>query len=80
MISNGKKYDLCAVSNKVVYEKGKAVYFGEADGIDYTVTVVIPPKFPVKLIRVQYKKGIFPETSFEIKPVMGDSVQAANGI
>ena len=80
VIINGKKYDLCAVSNKVVYEKGKAIYYGEAEGINYTVTVVIPPKFPVKLIRIQYKKGTSPETSFEIKPVMGDSVQAVNGI
>ncbi len=79
-IINNKKYDLCAISNKVIYEKGRAVYFGEAEGISYTVTVVVPPKFPVKLIRVQYKKGNLPETRFEINAVMGDSVHKVNGI
>ncbi len=78
--TNGKKYDLCAISNKVTYEKGRAVYHGEAEDVSYTVTVVIPPKFPVKLIRVQYKKGSSHETCFEVKPVMGDSVQSVNGI
>lgn len=77
---NGKKYDLCAVSDKVSYEKGRAVYHGQAENIPFTVTVVIPPEYPVKLIRVQYKKGITAETAFEINAVMGDSAAETNAI
>ena len=80
MLSNGKRLDLCAVSSRVVYEKGKAVYFGEADGINYTLTVCVDPKYPVKLIRVQYPKGVSAETQFVIEPVMGDSVGHARNI
>ncbi len=80
MLSNGKEYDLCAVSSRVVYEKGKAVYFGDVDGIAYTVTVCIDRKFPVKLIRVQYSKGVVAETRFVVEPVMGDSVGRARSI
>ncbi len=80
LLLNGKKYDLCAVSSKVVYEKGKAVYFGNADGNGFTVTVCVDEKFPVKLIRVQYQKGITLQTQFVIEPVMGDSVGNAGNI
>lgn len=80
MLSNGKRFDLCAVSSKVVYEKGKAVYFGEVDGVDYTLTVCVDPKYPVKLIRIQYPKGVLAETQFVIEPVMGDSVGQARNI
>ncbi len=80
MLSNGKKYDLCAISSRVVYEKGKAVYFGEAEGINYTLTVCVDPKYPIKLIRAQYPKGVLAETQFVIEPVMGDSVGQARNI
>ena len=73
---NGREYDLCAVSDRVIYEKGKAVYFGNAENISFTVTVTVAPKFPVKLIRVQYPKGVSARTNFYIDPVMGDSVAA----
>ncbi len=78
LIKEDKKYDLCAVSNKVIYEKGKAIYFGEIEGNTYSVTVAVSPKFPVKLIRVRMSapQGI----SFELKPVMGDSIAPVNGI
>ncbi len=74
-----KKYDLCAVSNKVIFEKGRAVYCGEIEGNSYRVTVVVPPKYPVKLIRVEYDRTPL-ETLFEIRPVMGDSVVRRRGI
>ena len=77
---NGKRHDLCAISSRVVYEKGKAVYFGELDGVDYTLSVSVDPKYPIKLIRVQYPKGISIETRFSVEPVMGDSVGQARSI
>ncbi len=80
LTENGKKYDLCACSNKVVFEKGRAVYHGEIEGHAYTVTVTVPPKFPVKLIRVKYSKGEPLETLFEFEPVMGDSVAPVSSI
>lgn len=80
LVSNGKKYDLCAIANKVVYGQGRAVYYGTADGIDFSVTAVIPPRYPIKLISVQYKKGVSAETSFEFSPVMGDSAFTPDGI
>jgi len=76
-----KKYDLCAISNKVSFEKGRAVYYGDADGIDYNLTVTVHPKFPVKLLRVRYTKADEPlETIFELQPVMGDSIAPVKGI
>ena len=80
MLSNGNRFDLCAVSSKVVYGKGKAVFFGNVDGIDYTLTVCVDPKYPIKLIRVQYPKGVTAETRFVVEPVMGDSVGHARNI
>ncbi len=80
MISSGIKYDLCAVSNKVVFKNGRAVYYGIADGKEFAVTVVIPPEFPIKLVSVQYGKGVSAETVFELSPVMGDSVSTPDGI
>ncbi len=74
-----KRYDLCAVSNKVIFEKGRAVYCGEIEGNPYRVTVVVPPKYPVKLIRTEYDKAPI-ETLFEITPVMGDGVAKKRGI
>lgn len=79
-VINGKKFDLCAASYKTSYEKGSAVYYGNADGVLYTVTVTVHPKFPVKLIRVRYQKGMSAETRFELNPVMGDSVAPVGGI
>ncbi|MBE6691938.1 MAG: hypothetical protein E7586_01220 [Ruminococcaceae bacterium] len=73
-----KFYDLCAVSKKVRYEKGFVVYEGEIKGNAFSVTVVIPPKYPVKLIKI---KSDFPiSVDFLLKPVMGDSVSPINGI
>ena len=80
MLSNGKRYDLCAASSRVAYEKGRAVYYGAADGINYALTVCVDPKYPVKLIRVQYPKGVSAETHFVIEPVMGDSVGQSGNI
>ncbi len=76
---NDKKYDLCAVSNKVVFEKGRAVYCGEIDGNNYRLTVVVPPKYPIKLIRIEYDRSAF-ETIFEIQPVVGDGVVGKRGV
>ncbi len=73
----GKNYDLCAVSGRVYYGKGQAVYEGNAGGIDYKVTVTVPPKYPVKLIYVEYQQS-GAKTRFCIKPVMGDLVAPTN--
>lgn len=80
LIRDGKKYDLCAISSRVVYEKGSASYFGSADGLEFTVTVTVDPRLPIKLMRVQYQKGISPETHFSVDPVMGDAVGKRSSI
>ncbi len=81
LILNGKEYDLCAVSNKVSFEKGKTVYYGNIEDIEYTLTVVVPPKYPVKLIRIQYEKNEKNlETRFQIKAVMGDSITPVRSV
>lgn len=72
---NGKCYDLCAVSQSVSYQKGKAVYFGYADDIGYTLTVCVDPKFPIKLIKVEYEGDMNIETEFCVTPVMSNSVR-----
>lgn len=79
-LKNGIKYDLCAVSNKVVYSKGKADYYGKFGDIEYLLTVVIPPEYPVKLIRVRYLKALPEKTFFAVTPVMGDKVSGIGGI
>ena len=79
-VFENRKYDLCAVATKVKYEKGSAVYCGDIGGASYTVTVTVPPEYPVKLIRVQYQKGASFQTVFQFSPVMGDNVQPVNGI
>ncbi len=71
-------YDLCAVSKKVKYEKGSVVYEGEIKGNGFSVTVVISPKYPVKLIKVESASSL--SVDFLLKPVMGDSVAPVNGI
>ncbi len=80
LVADGKKYDLCAISNKVIYKKGEAIYYGEADGVEYSLSVVIPPKYPVKLMRIKLSKNENRTLSFGIKPVMGDSVRNVGGI
>ncbi len=77
---NGTRFDLCACSHKVVYQKGFAEYVGEIEGKSYKVVVTVDPKFPIKLIRVQFPKGDFAKTCFELKPVMGDSTVVKKGI
>ncbi|MBR2900750.1 MAG: DUF3131 domain-containing protein [Clostridia bacterium] len=80
LVANGRKYDLCSISHKVLYKKGEAVYYGEADGVEYSVSVIIPPKYPVKLIRIRFSKNENRDAVFEINPVMGDSVRRVGGI
>ncbi len=75
---NEIEYDLCAVSHKVLYEKGHAIYYGATEDNEYTVTVTVHPKYPVKLIRIKALKPA--EMSFEFTPVMGDSVAPVNGM
>jgi len=77
---DGKKYDLCAVSHKVEYKKGFAVYSGGIDGIEYSVTVTVHPKFPIKLIRVRYKDSARVKSVFSVNAVMGDSARAINSL
>ncbi len=74
-----KKYDLCAMSGRVVYQKGSAMYFGDINGNAYSVTVTIPQKYPIKLIRVRYEKNGL-DTRFELRPVMSDGISAERGI
>lgn len=78
-LSNRKKYDLCAMSHSVVYGKGRAEYYGTVEGNGYHLTVTVHPKFPVKLIKVEYDKEIY-ETRFSLRPVMGDSILPQKGI
>ncbi len=77
--ADGRSYDLCAVSNKVVYSMGTAVYHGEIDQNRYSVTVCVDPKFPVKLIRVRFY-GDAVKARLSLMPVMGDSVLPVSGI
>ncbi len=46
----GKQYDLCAISNSVVYRAGYAEWRGVCDGINYTVKCGIEKKLPLKMI------------------------------
>ncbi len=81
LIHRNKKYDLCAISNKVSFEKGRVIYYGEVDGNEFTLTVTIHPKYPVKLVSVSYSKSEKDlETVFELNPVMGDSIKPVRGI
>ena len=77
-VSGDKYYDLCALSEKVRYEKGRVVYEGELNGNSFSVTVVVSPKYPVKLIKVESANPV--SVCFALKPVMGDSVFPVNGM
>ncbi|MBO4216470.1 MAG: hypothetical protein J5940_00845, partial [Clostridia bacterium] len=45
-----RDYDLCAVSDSAVFSPGCAEYTGNADGIEYRVTVTVDPKLFVKSV------------------------------
>ncbi len=80
LLHGNKKYDLCACSYKVSYEKGIAVYHGNIEDNEYRATVTVHPKFPVKLVRIEYDNRFMPETVFSLEPVMGDTVFGSNRI
>ncbi len=76
-----KKYDLCAVSSRVSFEKGRAVYYGTVENVEFSLTVAVHPKYPVKLIRVEYSQTERElHTIYELQPIMGDSIAPVRGI
>ena len=77
---NGRLYDLCAISHTVVYEKGVATYRGSVCEAEYTLSVTVHPKYPIKLMRVRYHTDNPIETRFCIEAVSGNTVSAKNGI
>ena len=77
---NETLYDLCACSQYVTYEKGVAVYRGSIGKTEYSLTVTVHPKYPVKLVKVEYHGGIAPRTRLCIDAVMGNTVSAKSGI
>lgn len=78
MVVDDKYHDLCALSERVKYEKGRVVYEGEINRNPFSVTVVVSPKYPLKLIKVESATSA--SVCFALKPVMGDSVSPVNGI
>lgn len=50
LFEGGKVYDLISLSDKATFSDGTAVYTGSINGHNYTVTVYVMPKFPVKVI------------------------------
>ncbi len=75
-----KRYDLCAVSHRVLYGKGFAAYYGEIEGERYELTVTVHPKFPIKLMRVKIHSDIAHTLSFSVRPTMGDTVYMPKSI
>lgn len=53
LLIDEKAYDIASCAEKVRYGEGSAVYYGEADGISYEVSVGVDPKLPVKLYFVK---------------------------
>ncbi len=65
-------YDLISCAKKVVFSIGKAQYFGNVSGTDYSVSVYIPENRSCKIIdvRTENKQG---NLLFAVKPVMGST-------
>lgn len=73
--SDGKIYDLCALSDKVFYGCGFAEYYGCIQNkIFYNISVTAHPKLLFKAVRIKFSSD-FPSTAvlyYNAKPVMGD--------
>ena len=63
------RYDLCAVSNKVAYTAGNAVYYGNINGMEYKIQVGVDSELFVKLIYVELSEHY--NVEFEVNPVIG---------
>ncbi len=60
-------YDIVAISERVEFRPGKAIYYGAVPGADYTVTVCVSPSFPIKLIKVDFY-GKIVKTAYRVTP------------
>ena len=63
------RYDMCAVSNKVEYTTGSAVYYGNINGAEYKISVSVDVNLSVKLIHVELSDKH--DVEFIIEPVIG---------
>ncbi|HBL85441.1 MAG: hypothetical protein A2Y17_04545 [Clostridiales bacterium GWF2_38_85] len=66
-----KAYDLCAVSNRVLFKNGQCVYGGKAGVIEFEVLVFVCPQFPIKLIRVNRSENSEVKVAFVARPADG---------
>lgn len=64
-------YDIIAISDKVKYGAGYALYEGNFYNISYSVRVYIPEKIPFKILDVKIDSKCECELLFAVKPVMG---------
>ncbi|MBQ9940739.1 MAG: hypothetical protein IJO74_04300 [Clostridia bacterium] len=71
-------YDLCRISATVVFSAGGAKYTGTAAGCNFTISVSLHPKLPVKCVDISLSrpKKIF----YSLKPVLGSSEGSTKGI
>ena len=65
-------YDLAAMSARVRYGMGYALYEGKAGNTAYRVRVFIPEKLPIKVFEVDGKFPADSELVFAARPVMGE--------
>lgn len=70
---DNKKYDMCAVSNKVEYTHGNAIYYGNINGIEYKIHVGVDVCLFVKLIRVELSEPA--DVEFIVNPVIGFNIK-----
>lgn len=68
-----KKYDMCAVSNKVEYTKSHAIYYGNVDNVEFKVKVSVDVNLCVKFIYVELSDTC--NVEFIVNPVMGFNFQ-----
>lgn len=66
------EYDLIACSHTVSFNRGEAVWEGNAGPISYTVTASIDTKLPCKVVTVTYIGNADIKTEYRIRPVLGD--------
>ncbi len=65
-VQKGKKYDLCAVSNLVIFHHGFAQYCGKIDTEPFVVEVGIDPSKFVKLIRCKIPQNATLQADFSV--------------
>jgi len=67
---DGEIYDITACSKTVIYEKGIAKYKGRIKGRNYTLTVFVCHKLPLKVLHLAFEDGEEADAALCVRPLM----------